>query len=196
MKKVQNVLAGVIGGGFGLDFVIPNAGAPLDPALVAIVRVAALVAFIALLAVIALSWKRSRRLPASPARQRNLFGRRYWWIVLVEFGLIIAGRNAILALHIPVQATVAWTALVVGAHFLAFVRFGVWDARVRVLGRTLVALGALGLVLVPTPAVSWVPDVTGVLSGFALLIGSLRWTIKDLARTSTGPCGLSRSPST
>ena len=185
----------MIGGGFGLGFVIPNAGAPLDPSLVAVVRLAALAAFAALLVVMALSWTRSRRAPMLRARQRDLFGRRYWWVVLAEGVLIVAGRNVIIGLHIPAQAIVAWIALVVGAHFLVFAALGVWDGGIRVLGRTLVALGTLGLILVPTPAVSWVPDLTGVLSGFALLVGSLSWTIGDLARSAPRGPSASESPS-
>lgn len=186
MNRTQNVIAALIGGGFGLDFVLPNLGAPLTPVLATIVRILSLVTFVALATAIALnrrSARPERRRSAAPEPQRrNLFGRGYWWIVVSEVALIVAGRQAILAMHAPPQAAVAWTALVVGAHFLAFVAFGVWGGSVRVLGLTIAGLGALGLLLSATPAVAWVPDVSGVLSGFSLLLGSLIWVVRDMLR--------------
>ncbi len=186
MNRTQNVIAALIGGGFGLDFVLPNLGAPLGPELAGIVRILSLAAFLALATAIALRWHGARlgreSSGASEPRRGNLFGRNYWWIVVSEVALIVAGRQAILAMHAPQQAAVAWTALVVGAHFLAFVAFGVMPAAARALGLTIAGLGALGLLLSATPAVAWVPDVSGVLSGFSLLVGSLIWVVRDIVR--------------
>ena len=182
----QTALACLIGGGFGLDFVLPNAGAPLARAAAEVLRVGSVALFAALLLSIALNWRRSRRARRSPGasagRGRNLFGAGYWLVVVAEVALIAGGRAAVAALHGPQQLDVAWTALVVGLHFVAFAAFGVWGGAVRTLGLTLATLGATGVALSLTPAVVWVPLTSGVTSGFALLVGSLHWNLRDLAK--------------
>ncbi len=180
----QTALAGLIGGGFGLDFVLPNAGAPLAPAAADALRIASLVLFAALLVLIGVNWVRARRVAAPGDGRRNLFGARYWLIVVAEVVLIAGGRAAVAALHGPQQLDVAWTALVVGLHFVAFAALGVWGGSIRSLGLTIAALGASGIALALTPQVSWVPLASGVSSGFALLIGSLHWNLRSLARAS------------
>jgi hypothetical protein len=185
----QDLVAGIIGGTFGLVFVWVNAGPPLGTALSDALRIAAAIAF-AVAAILLATLRRrggghDRTSRHAAAPNRRLFRKRYWRIVGAEAALLIAGRVVLVAVHAPQESFVAWIALVVGVHFVAFAAFGVWDAGVRVTGWSLTGLGLLGLPLSATPALPWVPAVSGVLSGVTLLAGTLSWIAKDLARTAT-----------
>lgn len=77
----------------------------------------------------------------------------------------------------PWQANVAWIAAMVGAHFLSLAV--VWhDAGTAVVGAVMTTVGCLGLALAATQTiVVWIPSISGVISGFTLVAGSLAASI-------------------
>ncbi len=174
----QRLTGALIGGIFGLVFVIANARTPLGASVATHFRVLAVAGFVALV----LARRRALRdpLPARPAPATHLFGRRYWVIIAGEVFLLVVGYVALSAAGAPDQAGVAWIALVVGLHFLAFRVAGVWGGGSVLSATPLVILGAAGLVMAAAGAASWVPLVSGVLSGFTLLTGSLSVTVREV----------------
>lgn len=163
----------LIGAGFGLAFVLANAGPPLPSAVGLVLRVLAVAA---LVAVIVLSVALSRR-PAPPVTGTGpgpafRFGPFYGTVVLVEVVLIVGGIQVLRLLEAPWQANIAWIALVVGLHFLPLAWY--WRMR-QILAAALYisAMGAAGLVLVALGAVEWAPFVSGVLTGLGILTGML-----------------------
>ena len=103
----------------------------------------------------------------------NLFARRYWLIVAGELALIGIGLGALRALGAPQQANVAWITLIVGLHFIAFRGADVWGNNVVRAAAALVAFGLAGLGLAAASEAGWTSFVSGVLSGFVLLSGSI-----------------------
>jgi hypothetical protein len=81
--------------------------------------------------------------------------------------------GALRALGAPHQASVGWIALIVGLHFIAFRVAGVWGYIVVRAAAALVAFGLAGLGLAAASEAGWTSFVSGVLSGFVLLSGSL-----------------------
>lgn len=68
-----------------------------------------------------------------------------------------------------------------GVHFIAFML--VWNQRsIGLLGALLTLLGVGGFVLAATPALAWVPVVSGVLSGVTLLTLSLAVVTRELGQ--------------
>jgi hypothetical protein len=175
------ILVGATG---GLAFVLENTHAPLHAAVSVTLRIIAVVALIVLVTLGVFAgrpWSRQR----SPSERRRAkdetswYGRRFWLIVAAEFALFQAGFQALRALNAPPQASVGWIALVVGLHFVAFARL--WrEPSVALLGVIVSALGAAGLAMSDTSGVAWAPFVSGVLSGFVLLTGSLAAVIADV----------------
>ncbi|MDT0326811.1 hypothetical protein [Nocardiopsis lambiniae] len=163
-----------IGGGFGTAFVLANAGPPLPSAAGLILR---LLAVGALVAVIASAVILSRRggddpVPGTEAAPRFRFGPFYGIVVLLEVVLLLGGIQVLRALGAPMEANVAWIALVVGLHFLPLA----WYWRMgQILGVAvyLSTLGAAGLVMAAAGFAEWVPFVSGVLSGVGMLAGIL-----------------------
>lgn len=194
----RHVVAASVTGTFGSVFVIANASAPWGPAVADAFRVSAILALVALVAMIgragqrdlwrdADGWDAAVSSPgSSTVTDRNRFRRVYWSIVAAEVALLLLGRAALGAWHVPAAANVALIALVVGLHLEAFAAFGVWATGVRVPGRVLTALGLLGLALAWTPAAPWVPALSGVVSGFTLLFATLTWVARDLSRGRLG----------
>ncbi len=182
----QRLTGALIGGIFGLVFVIANARTPLGATVAALFRILAFVGFIALVLARRRALSDPRAARSAPAT--HLFGRRYWLIVAAEVGLLAVGYVALIAAGAPDQAGVAWIALVVGLHFLAFRVAGVWGGGSLRSATPLVILGAAGLVMAAAGAASWVPLVSGVLSGFTLLTGSLSVTLRAVrAPRATAP---------
>lgn len=105
---------------------------------------------------------------ASPATE-NAFGRRYRLLVAAQAGLLTTGLVILWALDAPQQAYLAWTALIVGLHFIAFRLVGIWGRSIDRPATVLVLLGLAGLGLAATPAAAWVPLISGVLVGLTLL---------------------------
>ena len=120
-------------------------------------------------------------LPAPAAADVNLFGRNYWLIVAAELAVLVAGLAALSALGTARQTYVAWIALVVGLHFIAFRYAGVWRGSIAGPASFLVVLGLAGLGLAASSHARWIPLVSGVLSGLILLGGSLSVAARELA---------------
>jgi hypothetical protein len=101
-------------------------------------------------------------------------------VVIAEPALLIVGLQILRIASAPAQANVAWIALVVGLHFIAFAF--VWQtASIAVPGAIVLLLGVAGLALTATSANGWVPLVSSVSSGFVLLAGSLGAVRQDTA---------------
>lgn len=210
-RDAQQVTGALIGGTFGGVFVLADANTPLGDDAAALFRIGAVGGLLGLcLAAARARRHRGRRPPGSWADMEdvNLFARRYWLILAGELALIGIGLGALRALGAPHQASVAWIALIVGLHFIAFRLAGVWGNRIMLAAAPLVALGLAGLGLAAASEAGWTGFVSGVLSGFVLLSGSIyalgvqlrdngvggQATSRDSARPtpSAGPGGLAR----
>lgn len=162
----QQFLGALIGAAFGAVFVLVNSGDPVPAALGWGLRA---LAVLALAAVLFLGLRAGGR-PTLDGRP--MFGPRYRVVVIGEVVLLVAGFFVLSLLDAPVQANVAWIATVVGLHFVALA--SAWKTRsILVVGVVLTVLGVVGLGLLGSPALPWVPFVSGVLSGVTLLGGSL-----------------------
>ena len=155
----------VVGGLFGLVFVIANTG-PLDQAVRTVAIVVACLAF----AFVVIAFILSIRAGARPsADQGERLEKRYLLIVAVETVALFGG----LAILRPIEpaVTLGWIALVVGLHFFPFV--SLWPrgrTQFYVLGTTLAVLGVIGLILAfTTHEGELVALVSGLGSGIALL---------------------------
>ncbi|GAA4015036.1 hypothetical protein GCM10022247_42430 [Allokutzneria multivorans] len=165
----QQAIGNLIGATGGAAFVLVNAGAPLSDTLTTVARVLG----IALLAaVLAITFRQREK----PATAPGGFTKGYWFVVLAEVVALFGGFQVLRALEAPPQANVAWVAVVVGLHFVAFVL--VWRTwTIAIPGVILAVLGGIGLAMAWTTAVAWVPIVSGVLSGLALLLCSLVFSL-------------------
>lgn len=155
----------VIGGVFGLVFVVANSGSLAVPARATTIALASFAFAFVVIAFI----RSSRRASRSTRRQDERFDKRYLLIVIIEVVALFGG----LALLRPIEpaVTLGWIALVVGAHFFPFA--ALWPrggAQFRIIGAALALLGALGLLLAfTTHDRDLVALVSGVGSGIALL---------------------------
>ncbi len=166
MQRMTGLLVGAV---FGAVFVVVNAQSPLSTPAVTVLRV---VACLAAAAVLVLWLATARREGRDGGGQRPMFGRGYLVVVLAEAILLFGGLRVLAALERPVETNVAWIAFVVGVHFVALAP--IWkDWSIAAPGVALTLLGVAGLVMAATAAVTWVPLVSGVLSGVVLLAGSL-----------------------
>jgi hypothetical protein len=177
-------LGSLIGGAFGLVFVLVNAG-PLPTALDAAVRIIGVVAFVVVL--VALRRPRSAVARARPAT--GGFGRGYWFVVLAEVVAILAGVRLLSGPLDTPDAGVAWAATVVGLHFVALAV--VWAQRFfHVLGAAIAVCGLAGLVLAlagaPTAASA---TVGGVLPGLLLLAFALWGVLTSTDSVRPAPAG-------
>jgi len=159
----------LIGGVFGLLYVMLNAGALPSPA-AAVLQALAAAAFAGLL----LTMRRVDGSSPSGVRPRAGFGRSYWLVVAAEVVALAAG---LLLLEGPLdrpQAAVAWVSLVVGLHFFALAR--IWkEPFFRRLGGAISLLGAAGLAAASASASEAViATVTGVAPGVLLLLAGYR----------------------
>ncbi|GGT00911.1 hypothetical protein GCM10010176_051190 [Nonomuraea spiralis] len=181
MQRMTGLLVGAV---FGAVFVVVNARGPLDPVTANVLRAAACLAAAAVLAMWFRTARRERPAPAAPAARRGMFGAGYLAVVVAEAVLLFGGLRVLAALGRPEEGNVGWVAFVVGVHFVALAP--IWkDWSIAVPGVALTLLGAGGLVLAATPAVAWVPIVSGVLSGVVLLAGSLTFGWRGLAQPTT-----------
>jgi len=162
----QQFLGALIGAAFGTVFVLVNSGDPLPAVAGWILRGLAVVA---LGAVVVVGFRAGGR---PTLDDRPMFGPSYRVIVIGEVVLLIAGFFVLSLLDAPVQANVAWIATIVGLHFVALA--SAWKTRsILVIGVVLTVLGVVGLALLGSAALPWVPFVSGTLSGVTLLGGSL-----------------------
>jgi MFS family permease len=178
-QRRQRLRGAAIGGTFGAAFLLANAHTPLGPAAADLFRTFAIVGFVALV-IVARRAPRAPRTQSSRDRQVNLFDRRYWVIVAAEAAMLLLGLLVIWLVGAPSQAYLPWTVLVVGAHFVGFRIVGIWGGSLALVAGVLIALGTGGLIMTATPAINWVPFVSGVLSGLTLLGGSLSITAREL----------------
>ncbi|RKS06911.1 hypothetical protein DFP74_2561 [Nocardiopsis sp. Huas11] len=163
-----------IGAGFGLAFVLANAGPPLDPTLALVLRVLAVAALIGIVVLTLLLARRPAPEGGTPEGDTPAlrFGPFYGAVVAAEVVLIIGGFQVLRLLGLPEQANVCWIALVVGLHFFPLAWY--WRTReILVVALYLSVLGAAGLTMVATGHPDWAPFVSGVLSGVGMLGGLL-----------------------
>lgn len=170
----RRVQGAVIGGTFGAVFLLANAQTPLGRVAADLFRAVAVLGIVALLIGRrrALSRPRGARATADGGRV-DLFGHRWRVIVAGEVVALAAGFVVIRLVGAPAQTYLPWTVFVVGLHFVAFHLAGVWQGRIVQVAGSLTALGVAGLALAATAESDWIPFVSGVLAGLALLGGSL-----------------------
>lgn len=166
MQRMTGLLVGAVAGAV---FVVVNARSPLNDLTVTLLRVTAC---LGAALVIAMWFRTARRQRPAARTGRSMYGPGYLAVVAAEVVLLFGGLRVLAAWGWPEQGNVAWVAFVVGVHFIALAP--VWkDWGIAVPGAVLTLLGGAGLALAFTSAVAWVPLVSGVLSGVALLAGSL-----------------------
>ncbi|MGI5260201.1 hypothetical protein ACWQ06_01980 [Streptomyces angustmyceticus] len=168
---LQRMSGVFIGAFFGTVFVVANAHEPLDPAIGLALRVLAVLTFAGLVALALRAGRLDGPAPEDAESARaDWFRGRFAFVVGAEAVLLVGGNLALRAAGAPPETAVAWIALIVGLHFVALM--AVWKRRsIAVPGVALTALGVAGLGMAGTSAVVWVPFVSGVLSGVALLSG-------------------------
>lgn len=161
-------IGALIGAGFGLLFLIINSSqfSTLGRTLVIALGV---LAFAGIAVFAARGLVRSRdAAPASKNDRRGPpFGRAYWIIVLIEAVLLFAGARLLSSLGHP-ELGVAWVAVVVGTHFYALGRVFGLD-RFHVLATVVTLCGIGGFIAFFAAAPAFIPVISGVISGFALL---------------------------
>jgi hypothetical protein len=161
----------LIGGVFGLVYVVVNAGALPSPA-APVLRALAIAAFVALV----VATRRAVAEPGGTTPQAMPFSWGYWLVVAAEAAAIVAGWAVIsIAFHAS-YAAVGWISVVVGVHFagLALVwrqRFFNWlGAAIAICGVTGLAAAAAG------SSAAVIAAVAGVAPG-ALLLAAGFWRI-------------------
>jgi hypothetical protein len=175
-------IGSLVGAAFGLIYLEVNA-APLPTGAARAVRLLGVAAFVGVAVVLGRNWPRDGDEPgdASDDGAEPLFGRRYWFVVLVEVVALMVGLRLLDGpLGMP-EAGVAWVSLVVGAHFVPLsVLFRaplfLW------LGVAIAACGVAGLVLAATGASdAAIAVVSGLVPGVLLLGWSAvgAWTVGD-----------------
>ncbi|MFF8783697.1 hypothetical protein [Streptomyces sp. NPDC015125] len=182
LQRMSGVFIGAL---FGTVFVVANAHAPLNPAIGIALRVLAVLTFAGLLALALRAGRLGRPAEDATGPRADWFRGRFAFVVGAEVVLLIGGNLALRAAGAPEPTAVAWTALIVGLHFVALA--AVWKRRsIAVPGVALTALGVAGLGMAATSAVAWVPFVSGVLSGVALL-GGCAYAIAHTYRSAVSP---------
>lgn len=160
----------LIGAAFGAVFVVANSGAPVPAGAGGAIKGAGVVAVLAVL------WAQARTRRASTGEvvaHRPGFGRAFWLVVAGEVVIGAAGLVGLRLAGAPQQVNVAWIAVVVGAHFVALAV--VWrDIGISTVGAVMAMAGLAGLAMAAAGTADvWIPTISGVVSGFALLTGSL-----------------------
>ncbi|WP_285777507.1 hypothetical protein [Microtetraspora sp. NBRC 13810] len=168
----------LVGAVFGAVFVMVNSSAPLSLVIGILFRVLAVLA----LAGVAAMWYHAGRrlghagaeLVAAALGAGRRFGGGYVVVVAGEAIALFGGLAALSAVRAPEQVDVAWVALVAGVHFVAL--GPIWkQVGVIVPGAILTVLALAGFVMSVTPAIDWVPFVSGTLSGMTLLAGCVTY---------------------
>lgn len=162
-------IGSLIGGMFGLIFVLVNTGSFPGP-IALILRIVAAAVFVGI--VVALARVPPARLP--DISKQGGFGRGYWVVVAVEVVAIFGGLRIITGVLNRPDAAVAWIALVVGVHFFALAR--VWHLSFfTVLAAGLTVCGLVGLVIAFGGGPEVAIDLVGAVIPGALLLGFALW---------------------
>ncbi|GAB3715574.1 hypothetical protein [Mariniluteicoccus flavus] len=165
------LIGSLVGASFGLVFLLVNSGGlpALWPLVVRVVAAAAAVAFVALVV-------RGRRRLFSRGDEDSAkpFGGWFWLILAVEVVALFGGRLVLGRFVDLAVAGVAWTTLVVGAHFFPMAR--VTGMRMFLaLAAALTPLGVIGLALAFAGSAAWpVALISGVGAGLVLLVFAIR----------------------
>ncbi|UVI36118.1 hypothetical protein [Brevibacterium spongiae] len=171
-------IGALIGAGFGLLFLIINSSQFSTVGRTLVIALGALAfAGIAVFAVRGLM--RSRAAASARDRRGPPFGRAYWIIVLIEAVLLFAGARLLSGLGHP-ELGVAWVAVVVGTHFYALGWVFGLD-RFHVLATIVTLCGIGGFIAFFAAAPAFIPVISGVISGFALL-GFAMWALVPVDR--------------
>ncbi|GGG15495.1 hypothetical protein GCM10007304_31960 [Rhodococcoides trifolii] len=161
-------IGSIIGGAFGLVFVLVNTGSLPG----AVAMALGLLAVLAFVAVVVAVWRVPRARPSGPVR--GGFGKGYWIVVAIEVVAIFGGLRLISGpLNVP-DAAVAWIAFVVGVHFFALA--AVWKLsffRVLAIGLTVCGVAGLAAAFAGGPVA--LIDVIGAVIPGALLLGFALW---------------------
>lgn len=169
----------VIGGSFGMAFIIANS-MPM-PTFLRAVFVAAAVTIMTL-TLVAFGRSAADGSLARQDRGTDRFNRQYWVIVAIE-AVFLFGGVAVLNQWRP-SAIVGWIAFVVGLHFFWLARLWSSGSReISLVAAGLTALGAAGLTIAfTTDSPDAVTLISGVGSGVVLLTSSLSGTVSSLSR--------------
>ncbi|MFD3687113.1 hypothetical protein ACFWTE_20115 [Nocardiopsis sp. NPDC058631] len=159
----------LVGAGFGLAFVLANSGPPLAPTVALVLRVLAVAALVAVIALVVAIGRKPAAEP-DPDAPRMRFGVFFGVVLVIEAVALFGGIQVLRMLDAPMQANVAWIALVVGLHFLPLARH--WRSRSFVfVAAYMSVLGLAGLVMAFAGYPEWVPFVSGVVTGAGMLTG-------------------------
>ncbi|MBA2892006.1 hypothetical protein [Nonomuraea soli] len=173
----------LVGAVFGAVFVVVNAGEPLDPAVVTILRIAAIAGAASVLAMWLLAVRQARTGAAPPQPRRTLLTKGYWWAVIAEVILLFGGIRVLGAVGVPTEVNVAWVALVVGLHFVP-IAISWKEPRLYLPTVVLSLLGVAGFVMAALGALAWVPVVSGVLPGVFMLAATVGVSVRGFGPTA------------
>lgn len=157
----------LIGGAFGLVYVVAGAGALPSPA-APVLRALAIAAFAGLL----ITARRTITGPGDRAPETAPFSRGYWIITAAEAAAIAAGVVVLaVVLHAP-RGFFGWVTLIVGVHFFGLAH--VWKRRFYTwLGAVIAACGAAGLAAAAAGApAAVIAAIAGIGPGVLLLASS------------------------
>jgi hypothetical protein len=193
----QHVTGALIGGTFGAVFVLADANTPLGDVAAAVFRIGAVGGLLGLYLGAARTRRHHARRPAgswADTEGLNLFARRYWLIVAGELALIGIGLGALGALGAPQQANVAWIALIVGLHFIAFRVADVWGNNVLRPAAALVAFGLAGLGLAAASEAGWTSSSAACSQGSFCCRAAATRSAPAFRTTELGPNPTSPTP--
>ncbi|MCG5212825.1 hypothetical protein [Streptosporangium sp. KLBMP 9127] len=165
-------------------FVLVNAHEPLNPLIGICLRVAAVLGLVSVIVMWVVTVGRARtaggQADGIPGPAGNMFSRGYLVVVAAEAILLFGGIALLNAWGQPPQMNVAWVAVVVGVHFIALAP--IWKHYgIMMPGVILTVFGLAGFIMAATSAITWVPFVSGVLSGVTLLAGSIYFARRGMA---------------
>lgn len=175
-------IGSLIGGAFGLVFLIVNSAAfsTLGRILVLIVGIVAfaVIAFLALRGLGRMKRAQAQAQAAdAPVRTASPFGRGYWIIVAVEAAALFGGTRLLSGLGHP-ELGVAWVAFVVGTHFYAL-GYVFKLGRFHILATVVTLCGVAGFLAFFVGAPDFIPVFAGIFPGFVLLAFGL-WALVPL----------------
>ncbi|HEX3779351.1 MAG TPA: hypothetical protein VHX38_06765 [Pseudonocardiaceae bacterium] len=143
-----------------------------------VVRVLGAVLGVALIVGCVRARRELRTDPAGAAGSRSMFAARGYRIVVLIEVIALAGGAAVFGVTGRTEYQIAWFALVVGVHFVAFGRL--FATRFYLLGAALIAAAVLGTVIgLAGGSAGLVEAVTGFASAVSLFVAAIL-TIRQL----------------